>query len=147
MKKDDLCTAAQMCESWSRTRRLFCVSDPIVAMWRQHCAVWQLWQLWQCVAMCVPLCHWCQLPPPGVNNVAWQPRPVARPGSHTLAVVMSAVPPPVQCRSEMGGCWRLQPASLTTLFYKSITFSVRYIKILSWECVSNNMVPQLTSRL
>ena len=91
--------------------------------------------VWQCV------CHWCQLPPPGVNNVAWQPRPVARPGSHTLAVVMSAVPPPVQCRSEMGGCWRLQPASLTTLFYKSITFSVRYIKTLSWDCVSNNMVP------
>ena len=108
----------------------------------EDCFAWVI-PLWQCggnIALCGNcgnvwqcVCHWWQLPPPGVNNVAWQPRPLARPGSHTLAVVMSAVPPPVQCRSEMGGCWRLQPACLTTSFCKSNTFSVRYIKILSWE--------------
>ena len=120
----------------------------------EDCFAWVI-PLWQCggnIALCGNcgnvwqcVCHWWQLPPPGVNNVAWQPRPLARPGSHTLAVVMSAVPPPVQCRSEMGGCWRLQPACLTTSFCKSNTFSVRYIKILSWEW-EKNMLPPLTFR-
>ena len=56
----------------------------------EDCFAWVI-PLWQCggnIALCGNcgnvwqcVCHWWQLPPPGVNNVAWQPRPLARPGT------------------------------------------------------------------
>ena len=122
----------------------------------EDCFAWVI-PLWQCggnIALCGNcgnvwqcVCHWCQLPPPGVNNVAWQPRPLARPGTrqpHTgCSYVSSATTSAV---SQWDGRVLEAAACLSHNFFLQIEYFQCQIYQNIIMGMGKNMLPPLTFR-